>query len=129
MQVSPTEVEAYLSKNPSIADVTVVPIANEAAGELPLAFIVRTPEAAARPEKEVKDELHAFVAAEMADYKRLAGGIEFVDSLPKTAAGKTQRGTMKTKAKAIYEASMKKAAVPAVVQSFEFDSDDESDEE
>jgi acyl-CoA synthetase (AMP-forming)/AMP-acid ligase II len=129
LQVSPVEVEAYLSTHPAIADVTVVSIPNEAAGELPIAFIVKSPEAKARSDRELKDEIHEFVAQELADFKRLAGGIEFVDSLPKTAAAKTQRGTMKQRAKAIYEANLKKAAAPAVVQSFEFDSDDDSEDD
>jgi acyl-coenzyme A synthetase/AMP-(fatty) acid ligase len=106
----------------------VVPIPNEAAGELPIAFIVRSAEGKTKDEKQLKEEIHAYLNADMADYKRLAGGIEFVDSLPKTAANKTQRGTMKQKAKAIYEATKVKPP-PAVLQSFEFDSDDDSDDE
>ena len=128
IQVSPTELETYLARHPAIADNVVVPIPNEAAGELPIAFIVRTPEGKAKDEKQLKEEIHTYLNADMADYKRLAGGIEFVDSLPKTAANKTQRGTMKQKAKAIYEATKAKPP-PAVLQSFEFDSDDDDSDD
>ncbi|KFA77662.1 hypothetical protein S40288_02716 [Stachybotrys chartarum IBT 40288] len=128
MQVSPTELETHLARHPAVADSIVVPIVNEATGELPIAFIVRTPDARNQDEKALKESIHAHFNAEMADYKRLGGGIEFVDALPKTAAGKTQRGTMKQKAKAVYEASRAKAA-PVVVQTFEFDTDEEDDDD
>ena len=36
-------------------------------------------------------ELNSFVDAEVAEYKRLAGGIEFVDAIPKSASGKILR--------------------------------------
>lgn len=40
-QVPPAEIEALLLQNPKIADVGVIGIADEAAGELPLAFVVK----------------------------------------------------------------------------------------
>ena len=32
-----------------------------------------------------------FIASEVADYKQLRGGIEFIDAIPKSAAGKILR--------------------------------------
>lgn len=129
MQVSPVEVESLLSRHPAVADVTVVPIPNDVAGELPIAFIVRSPPGKEEDEDDLKNKLHDFCNTELADFKRLAGGIEFVDALPKSAAGKTKRGDMKQRAKDLYEASKPKAA-PVVLQTFEFDSDDDdSDDE
>ena len=79
-------------------------------------------------ESEVKQEIEDAVATNFAEYKRLAGGIEFLDALPKSASGKTLRGIMKQKARDVHEASQARA--PAVIQSFEFsDSDDDSDED
>ncbi|POR34541.1 Putative 4-coumarate--CoA ligase 1 [Tolypocladium paradoxum] len=123
IQVSPVEVESLLLRHPAVADVTVVPIPNDSAGELPIAFIVRSPAGKEEDENAVRDKIHEFVNGELADYKRLAGGIEFLDTLPKSASGKTKRGEMKARAKAIFEANKARAA-PAVIQSFEFDSDD-----
>ncbi|KND92253.1 putative 4-coumarate--CoA ligase 1 [Tolypocladium ophioglossoides CBS 100239] len=123
IQVSPVEVESLLLQHPAVADVTVVPIPNDSAGELPIAFVVRSPAGKEEDENVVRDKIHEFVNGELADYKRLAGGIEFLDALPKSASGKTKRGEMKARAKAILQASRARAA-PTVIQSFEFDSDD-----
>lgn len=100
-----------------------MPIPNDSAGELPIAFIVRSPAGMEEDENALRDKIHEFVNGELADYKRLAGGIEFLDALPKSASGKTKRGEMKARAKAIFETSKARAA-PVVIQSFEFDSDD-----
>ena len=127
MQVSPTEIEGLLSNHPNIADACVVPLPNEAAGEIPIAFVVKAPDAKDMDERTLRDKIHDYVNAELADHKHLAGGIEFMDALPKTGSNKTQRGAMKQKAKDIAEGLKKKAQAPAVVQSFEFDSDDDSD--
>ena len=103
-----------------------MPIPNDSAGELPIAFVVRSPAGKDEDENDVRDKIHEFVNGELADYKRLAGGIEFLEALPKSASGKTKRGEMKARAKDIFETSKARAA-PAVIQSFEFDSDDSDD--
>ncbi|THF97120.1 hypothetical protein TEA_001931 [Camellia sinensis var. sinensis] len=41
-QVAPTELEALLFKHPTISDAAVVPMKDESAGEVPVAFVVRT---------------------------------------------------------------------------------------
>ncbi|RZC42565.1 luciferin 4-monooxygenase, partial [Asbolus verrucosus] len=53
-QVAPAELEAVLLSNPKIKDVGVVGVPNEEAGELPLAFVVKNPDANLT-EKEVID--------------------------------------------------------------------------
>ncbi|EHK17163.1 uncharacterized protein TRIVIDRAFT_195155 [Trichoderma virens Gv29-8] len=103
LQISPTEIEALLSRHPCVADVCVVPIPDDSAGELPLAFIVPSPTGKAEDERVLKQKIHAFVDSELSEYKRLAGGIEFLEALPKSASGKTKRGEMKERAKKISE--------------------------
>lgn len=102
----------------------MVPIPSDAAGELPLAFITKTAAGEEMDETVLRDEIHALVQNELADYKRLAGGIHFVDSLPKTTTAKIERGVMKKRAIALYESS-KKRGVPTVVHVIEFDSDED----
>jgi acyl-CoA synthetase (AMP-forming)/AMP-acid ligase II len=86
MQVAPAELEALLLTHPSVADAAVVPVADEEAGELPKAFVVRKAGAA-----EVgAEELMAFVAARVAPYKKIRR-LEFTPQIPKSASGKILR--------------------------------------
>jgi acyl-coenzyme A synthetase/AMP-(fatty) acid ligase len=42
MQVAPAELEAHLLSHPSVADCAVIPVPDEAAGEVPKAFVVKS---------------------------------------------------------------------------------------
>lgn len=73
--------EALLHTHPNVLDVAVIGIPDEEAGELPKAFIV--------PKGEVtKSEIIDFVAERVAPHKKLRGGVEFIEQIPKTASGK-----------------------------------------
>lgn len=84
-QVAPAELEALLLSHPAIADVAVIPVADEEAGELPKAFIVMKAGAEASDE-----EIKSFVAAEVAPYKKIRL-IERIEKIPKSASGKILR--------------------------------------
>jgi acyl-CoA synthetase (AMP-forming)/AMP-acid ligase II len=83
MQVAPAELEAILLGHPAVADAAVIPSPDEEAGEIPKAFVVaRTPTPA--------DEIMAFVAARVAPHKKIRK-LEFIEAIPKSAAGKILR--------------------------------------
>jgi acyl-CoA synthetase (AMP-forming)/AMP-acid ligase II len=82
-QVAPAELEALLLSHPAVADVAVIPSPDEEAGEVPKAFVVLNAET-------TTEELMAFVAARVAPYKKIRR-IEFIDQIPKSAAGKILR--------------------------------------
>ena len=84
-QVPPAELEALLISHPKIADVAVIGVADEEAGELPKAFVVPQPGA-----ELTADEVQAFVAEHMASYKKIRI-VEFVDEIPKSPSGKILR--------------------------------------
>ena len=73
-QVAPAELEAVLLSHPAVADVAVIPSPDEAAGEVPKAFVVARAETSA-------EELMAFVAARVAPYKKVRrAGVRRADS-------------------------------------------------
>jgi acyl-CoA synthetase (AMP-forming)/AMP-acid ligase II len=84
-QVAPAELEALLLTHPTVADAAVVPKPDAEAGEIPKAFVVLTPDAAATAE-----ELMAFVGERVASYKRVRD-VEFVAEIPKSPSGKILR--------------------------------------
>ncbi|CRL01182.1 CLUMA_CG014410, isoform A [Clunio marinus] len=84
-QVPPAEIEALLLTHPKIKDCGVIGKADELAGELPLAFVVRSD-----PEL-TKDEVIEFVKDSLSPAKRLHGGVIFIDEIPKNPSGKILR--------------------------------------
>ena len=85
-QVAPAELEDVLLAHPAVADVAVVRSPDEAAGEVPKAFVVRKPGSVPVDAQE----LMTWVAERVAPYKRVRR-VEFTDSIPKSASGKILR--------------------------------------
>lgn len=87
LQVAPAELEALLISHPKINDVAVMGVIDEKqATEVPKAFIVLKPEV-----KMEAQEAIDFVQKNVAQYKRLRGGVAFVDEIPKSPSGKILR--------------------------------------
>jgi acyl-CoA synthetase (AMP-forming)/AMP-acid ligase II len=92
-QVAPAELEAVLLGHPDIADAAVIGIKDKASGEeLPKAFVVRAA-GAQIGEQEVMD----FVAGKVAPHKKIRA-VEFIEQVPKSAAGKILRKDLKARA-------------------------------
>ena len=88
LQVAPAEIENILKQHSKITDVAVIGIPHDKKGEVPFAFIVKRQ--ALKDDLSV-DEIHDFLNGKVAEYKRLAGGIKFVETIPHSAAGKILR--------------------------------------
>ena len=84
--VYPLEVEAVLAAHPAVADVAVVPRADDVMGEIGVAVVVPRPKA----DPPTLDELRAFAAPNLAAYK-LPEAIRIVDELPLTDMHKVDR--------------------------------------
>jgi acyl-CoA synthetase (AMP-forming)/AMP-acid ligase II len=82
-QVAPAELESLLLKNPKIADVAVIPVADEQSGEVPKAIVVMR-------EPLTAEDVMAFLEPKVAHYKRVRH-VEFVDAIPKSPSGKILR--------------------------------------
>ncbi|KAH6835391.1 4-coumarate:CoA ligase 2 [Perilla frutescens var. hirtella] len=87
--VAPAELEALLIAHPSISDAAVVPMADEAAGEVPIAFVVRA-NGANISELEIKK----YIAQQVVSYKRIKR-VFFTDKIPKGPSGKTLRKNLR----------------------------------
>ena len=98
LQVAPAELENVLRGMDGVADVAVVGVPDQRAGELPRAYIVK------KGEDLTEEQVKSHVAKVLAPHKQLAGGVEFLNEIPKSAAGKILRKDLK---KAFLEAHPK----------------------
>lgn len=85
-QVPPAELEEVLRDHPKILDAGVIGVEHSRYGEVPRAFVVKR-DGVEITEKEIQD----FVESKVADYKKLDGGVKFVEAIPKTTTGKILR--------------------------------------
>lgn len=89
MQVAPVEIESHLAGHPSVAEVAVVGIRDEDAGERPFAFIVRSPTVMADLDEEaLKAEYNRIIEGALSEPHWLRKNIKFVDEFPKSSNGK-----------------------------------------
>jgi acyl-coenzyme A synthetase/AMP-(fatty) acid ligase len=70
----------------------VIPVPDDYAGELPKAFVVKSTEVGLEEnERMLMRRIRKHVADHKARHKHLAGGVEFVDVIPKSPSGKILR--------------------------------------
>lgn len=90
-QVPPAELEALLVSHPSIADAAVVPQKDDVAGEVPVAFVVRS-----NGLELTEDAVKEFIAKQVVFYKKLHK-VYFVHAIPKSPSGKILRKDLRAK--------------------------------
>lgn len=96
-QVAPAELEGILVSHSKVADACVVGLYDESeATEVPRAFVVLTVKV--ENAAAVESEIQRWVQERVVSYKRLRGGVELVDQIPKTASGKVLRRVLKDRA-------------------------------
>lgn len=94
-QIWPAELETALREHPAVGDVAVVGRPDARLGEIPVAMVV--PAAGARADAQTAQELISFVRDRLAHFKAIRA-VEFLDALPRTEAGKVDRGALQRRA-------------------------------
>ncbi|CAH2100624.1 unnamed protein product [Euphydryas editha] len=84
--VPPAEIETIILQHPAVREVGVVGAKNEVFHELPTAFVVLQPGA-----QVTEQELVDFVDKHVSSKMRLAGGVRFLEALPRCAGVKVDR--------------------------------------
>ncbi|TAQ85183.1 hypothetical protein B7494_g6478 [Chlorociboria aeruginascens] len=91
-QVAPAELEALLLEHPMVIDACVVGV-TICGEEVPRAYVVGK-DGGERDEKDIA----GWLSKRVSKHKRLAGGIAFVDAIPKNPSGKLLRKVLREKA-------------------------------
>ncbi|KAK4624064.1 Phenylacetyl-CoA ligase epaB [Fulvia fulva] len=96
-QVAPPELEGVLLSHPEIVDAAVIGVPDSRGYELPRGYIVRRD---VKSNKPTADEVQTMMKEKLTDYKKLAGGVVFVEAIPKNASGKILKRILRDQAEA-----------------------------
>ncbi|KAI4108769.1 MAG: hypothetical protein LQ345_007093 [Seirophora villosa] len=100
MQVAPAELEAHLLTHAAVADCAVIPVPDDAAGELPKAFVVKSSSVGIEDnDRMLMRDIQKHVESHKARHKWLKGGVTFISEIPKSPSGKILRRMLKDKDK------------------------------
>ncbi|KAH1066309.1 hypothetical protein J1N35_031296 [Gossypium stocksii] len=90
-QVAPAELEAMLIAHPDIIDAAVVGMKDEAVGEVPVAFVVKS------GKSEIsEDEIKQYISKQVVYYKRISR-VFSIEAIPKAPSGKILRKELRAK--------------------------------
>ncbi|GMR45359.1 hypothetical protein PMAYCL1PPCAC_15554, partial [Pristionchus mayeri] len=89
LQVPPAELEGVLLSNHRIRDAAIVGIPDISRGELVRAYVVKA------DENLMEKEVEALVEDKLAEFKKITGGVIFVDAIPRSPAGKILRRVLR----------------------------------
>lgn len=91
-QVAPAELEELLLSHPDVGDAAVIGIPDEKAGELPRAYVVLK---SGHEGNVTEQDIVEWCKDQVAHYKQLKGGVEFIEEIPKAASGKILRKVLR----------------------------------
>eukprot|EP00092_Neocalanus_flemingeri_P033577 GFUD01036502.1.p1 GENE.GFUD01036502.1~~GFUD01036502.1.p1 ORF type:complete len:613 (-),score=133.24 GFUD01036502.1:90-1928(-) len=97
LQVSPSELEDIIRTNSEVLDAAVLSFPDERFGEVPRAFVVKRNRKG--DNQAISKEIHDHLNERVSDHKTLRGGVVFLDSIPRSPAGKILKKNLKTLAR------------------------------
>ncbi|MBT6057475.1 MAG: acyl-CoA synthetase [Gammaproteobacteria bacterium] len=111
--IDPDLIEEPLNAHPEVMTSTAIGLPDVYAGELPMAYVVRT------PGSEVSAEaLIEHCTAEMSERAAIPKRIEFVDAMPLTAVGKVYRPSLRqSSSEQVVRETLTNASIAASVES------------
>lgn len=81
-------------------DCVVIAVPSEREGEVPKAFVVKSPSVGLEEsDAMIKRDIARYVEKHKSNYKWLRGGIDFIDVVPKSPSGKILRRLMRDQEK------------------------------
>ncbi|KAK2153452.1 hypothetical protein LSH36_296g00025 [Paralvinella palmiformis] len=89
-KIAPREVEDVIQALPGVESVVVIGIPHEDYNEIPKAFVVKQPGSSI-----TEEDITRIVEESLDIHRRLKGGVEFLEKLPKTDTGKVLRRLVK----------------------------------
>ncbi|KAF3009831.1 hypothetical protein E8E13_010345 [Curvularia kusanoi] len=95
LQVAPAELEAMLLDHPEVQDAAVIGVPHKG-DEAPRAYIM--PQNPDKATPELAEAIKAWLAERVSKFKRLEGGVHFIDAIPKNPSGKIQRKLLREQA-------------------------------
>ncbi|EXM30118.1 hypothetical protein FOTG_05141 [Fusarium oxysporum f. sp. vasinfectum 25433] len=98
-QVAPAELEAHLLSHPYVSDCAVIQTPNDKTGEVPKAYIVKSDACGGQPDEALARAICKHVEDHKQRYKWLGGGVEFIETIPKSPSGKILRRLLRDKEK------------------------------
>lgn len=78
--------------HPNVDDVAVIGVSDRKAGEIPKAFVIRRGDV-------TSEAIMEYMAKGVTPQKKLRGGVEFVDQIPKSPSGKVLRRLLRSREK------------------------------
>ena len=87
--MAPAELEGLLILHPGIAEAGVIGYPGEEGNELPRAYVVKS------DENLKAEDIIVWIKERANPYKRLRGGVVFIDAIPKSPSGKILRRELK----------------------------------